>query len=315
MVAVHPQPGIFALGTIEHSYVEFDLAPGADPAALVAALAALTGPETTIGGVNAVIGFRPELWARVAPDEATPRVRSFGEDIVGPDGNRMPSTQHDAWLWIAGGARDVVFDSTLTVVRRLAGLATMASEVNGWLYRHDRDLTGFIDGTENPSMIEAPDVAVVPEGKGAGASILLVQQWRHLQTFETLSEPEQEKVIGRTKPDSVELDEHAMPADSHVSRTAVEFGGRELQIYRRNTAYGSPTDYGTMFVAFCAEQRPFEVMLRSMAGLGDGVRDALTRHTTPLTGAYYVIPSLRALARFAPDQAPAEDAAAPSSGS
>jgi putative iron-dependent peroxidase len=298
MDAVYAQPGIFALGTIEHSFVELDLADGADPADLVAGLAALTGPETTIGGVNVVVGFRPELWAQVAPADAPPRVRSFREDLVGQDGYRMPATQHDAWLWIAGGARSAVFDSTLTVVRRLAGLATVGSEVNGWLYRHDRDLTGFIDGTENPSMLEAPEVAVVPEGPGTGASVVLVQQWRHLQSFAALTVHEQEKVIGRTKADSVELDERAMPADSHVSRTVVEHGGKELEIFRRNTAYGSPSDHGTMFVAFCAEQRPFEVMLRSMAGLGDGVRDALTRHTAPLTGAYYVTPSVPALARF-----------------
>jgi putative iron-dependent peroxidase len=87
-----------------------------------------------------------------------------------------------------------------------------------------------------------------------------------------------------------------MPADSHVSRTVVEEDGVELQIYRRNTAYGGPTQHGTMFVAFCRDQRPFELMLRKMLGAGDGVRDALTRHTQPLTGAYYVAPSLPALA-------------------
>ena len=95
-----------------------------------------------------------------------------------------------------------------------------------------------------------------------------------------------------------------MPADSHVSRTVVEEGGEELEIYRRNTAYGGPTEHGTMFVAFCREQRPFDVMLRRMTGVDDGVRDALTRHTEPLSGAYYVAPSLPALSRLicrAPD--------------
>jgi putative iron-dependent peroxidase len=290
-----PQPGIFALGTVEHCYVELDLVDAGRGPELVAALAALSGPETTVAGVSVVVAFRPELWASVAgPGQAPGGVASFAE--IEGSGLRMPSTQHDAWLWVAGGSRDAVFDSTLRVVRALEPVATVASEVTGWLYQHDRDLTGFIDGTENPSMIEAPDVAVVPEGPGAGASVVLVQQWRHLQAFGHLPTDTQEKVIGRTKADSVELGEDVMPADSHVSRTVVVEDGRELQIYRRNTAYGGPTEHGTMFVAFCREQHPFDAMLRRMAGAGDGVRDALTRYTEPLTGAYYVAPSLDALA-------------------
>ena len=74
----------------------------------------------------------------------------------------MPATQQDAWLWIAGGSRDVVFDSAIRVLDLLDGLATVASELGGWLYQHTRDLTGFIDGTENPAMIEAPDLRTLP---------------------------------------------------------------------------------------------------------------------------------------------------------
>jgi putative iron-dependent peroxidase len=296
---VSAQPGIFALGTTDHCYVELDLVAGKDPAELVSALAALSGRETTISGVNVVIGFRPELWAQLSPDDAPSGVTSF-EEIVG-DGITMPATQHDAWLWIAGGSRDIVFDSTLEVTRLLADLATVASELDGWLYQHRRDLTGFIDGTENPSMIEAPGVAAVEDGPGAGTSILLYQQWRHETSWEELSVDAQEKVIGRTKPDSIQLTEDVMPADSHVSRNVVEEDGEELAIYRRNVAYGGPQDHGTVFVGFCKTQHPLDIMLRRMAGQGDGIRDALTRHSTPLTGAYYVIPSLAALDKFLPE--------------
>nr|WP_235826079.1 Dyp-type peroxidase domain-containing protein [Candidatus Frankia alpina] len=108
-------------------------------------------------------------------------------------------------------------------------------------------------------------------------------------------------MIGRTKADSVELDEAAMPATSHVSRTVVEEDGEELKIFRRNTAFGTITEHGTMFVGFSSEQRRLEIMLRRMAD-DDGVRDALTHYTTPVTGAYYLIPSVPALSRFAPDE-------------
>jgi len=101
---------------------------------------------------------------------------------------------------------------------------------------------------------------------------------------------EQERVIGRTKDESVELAEQ--PPDSHVARTDQERFG---DIFRRNTPYGCVTDHGTMFVGLSAEQRPQAAMLESMVGLTDGVRDALTRYTSPLTGAYYFVPSTQDL--------------------
>ncbi len=297
------QSGIFGLGTPEHCYLEFDLRDGASADELVKAVAALTGPLSTGGGVNLVVGFRPELWAGVEPDGMPPGPRSFTEPIVGVDGFTMPATQHDAWLWIAGGNRTAVFNNARDVVDALAEIATVATEVTGWLYQYDRDLTGFIDGTENPSLLEAPAVAVVADGAGAGSSVVLVQQWRHdSASFESLTVEQQERVIGRTKADSVELDEGVMPATSHVSRTVVEEDGEELKIFRRNTAFGTVTEHGTMFVGFSSEQRRLEIMLRRMAGADDGVRDALTHYTTPVTGAYYLIPSVPALSAFAPDE-------------
>jgi putative iron-dependent peroxidase len=211
----------------------------------------------------------------------------------------MPATQHDAWFWVAGGARDVVFDSTVRVLDALAGLASPASELLGWVYQHKRDLTGFIDGTENPPVLEAPSVALAEDG----FSVLLYQKWQHLASWRQLSIDQQERVIGRTKTDSVELSEDLMPEDSHVSRNVVEEAGEELAIYRRNVAYGGPTDHGTVFVGFCADQHPLDVMLRRMAGVDGGPRDALTRYTTPLSGAYYVVPSVEALQEFLPPAA------------
>ncbi|MDX6230799.1 MAG: porphyrinogen peroxidase, partial [Frankiales bacterium] len=169
-------------------------------------------------------------------------------------------------------------------------------ELNGWLYQHDRDLTGFIDGTKNPSQLQAYDVAVVPSGAGAGSSVVLVQQWKHQsEAFMQLPVEAQERIIGRSKPDSIELDESVMPPTSHVTRTTIERDGVELSIFRRNTAYGGVTEHGTLFVGFSQEQFRLAEMLRRMAGVGDGVRDALTRFTTPLTGAYYVVPAAEEL--------------------
>jgi putative iron-dependent peroxidase len=216
---------------------------------------------------------------------------------------RMPATQHDAWLWISGGARDAVFDAGLAALATLNRWAFVSMELNGWLYRHDRDLTGFIDGTENPSLLEAYAVAVVPSGPGAGSSVVLVQQWKHQsEAFMQLPVEAQERIIGRSKDDSIELDPSVMPPTSHVSRTVLERDGVELPIFRRNTAYGGVTDHGTLFVGFSQEQFRLTEMLRRMAGVGDGVRDALTRFTTPLTGAYYVCPAADELLKLSPEE-------------
>jgi porphyrinogen peroxidase len=245
-----------------------------------------------MGGVNLVAGFRPELWRDAVPDDAPTELHGFDQPLVGIDGFTLPATQHDAVLWISGSAYDVVFDVARMAIRSLAGVAATADETSSWPYRHDLDLTGFIDGTENPSLIDAPPVVLVPDdAPGAGGTILLLQKWAHdAAAWEALPDADQEQVIGRRKADSVELDDK--PADSHVATTDQDRLGK---IFRRNMPYGTVTDHGTMFVGFCGDQRPLAAMLESMIGLDDGPRDSLTRFTRPLTGAYYFVPSTESL--------------------
>jgi putative iron-dependent peroxidase len=289
-----PQSGIFALGTASHAYLELD-ARGEAARELVTAVASLREPRTTMSGVNLVAGFRPELWREVAADDSPGEVEGFNSAVSGPDGYTMPATQHDAVLWLSGSEYDVIFDTAREAIAALDPFGSVAEETSSWPYRHDRDLTGFIDGSENPTLIDAPELVVIPEGSpGAGGTVLLLQKWSHdAEAWESLPVTRQEEVIGRTKDESVELDEK--PDDSHVARTDQdEFGN----IFRRNMPYGTVTDHGTMFVGFSAEQRPLAAMLENMVGLIDGVRDALTIYTKPLTGAYYFVPSTQGLRRF-----------------
>lgn len=292
-----PQPGIFALGTSAHCYLTFDIRPGVTSASFVSCLAALHAPEHSIGAVNLVVGLRPELWVEIVGVAAPPGVVGFNDPVRGPDGYVMPATQHDGWVWLSGAGQDLVFDAANVMVEAVHTVALIAEEVFGWNYLGNRDLTGFIDGTENPALSEAPGVAVIAAGEpGAGSSVVLVQSWQHRSSdWRALDQSEQERVIGRTKPDSVELAEEVMPIDSHVARTVVEADGEELEIFRRNTSFGGVRLHGTTFVGFCARQSVLQVMLERMAGVGDGIRDALTRYSEPLTGAYYVVPSLEAL--------------------
>lgn len=292
-----PQTGIFALGTMSHVYLELDLRPGADPAALIGLVASLREPRTTIGGVNLVAGFRPEHWASVATDACPAGLAGFTEPIVGDDGYTLPATQHDVVVWLTGAGYDLVFDVSSGVVSALAELATLSYEMVGWPYHLDRDLTGFEDGTENPTLVEATSAAIIEAGApGEGGSVLLLQQWEHdADSWTSLPVEVQEDVIGRRKPTSEELD--PKPPTSHVARTDQDVFGK---IFRRNVGYGTLTRHGTIFVGFSKDRARLDAMLDSMCGRG-GPRDRLTEFTRPLTGAYYFVPSSEALARFASD--------------
>jgi putative iron-dependent peroxidase len=291
-----PQTGIFALGTMSHAYLELDGHPDADVRELVRLVASLREPRTTIGGVNLVAGFRPELWAEMAPGGAPTGLSGLNEPMVGADGYTLPATQHDVVVWLAGAAYDVVFDVSLAVIAALASHATLAHEVVGWPYHRDLDLTGFIDGSENPTLIEAAAVATVePGAPGEGGSVLLLQQWEHdAAAWIDLPTDQQEQVIGRRKLDSEELD--PKPDASHVASTDQDRFGK---IFRRNIGYGTLTRHGTIFVGFSRDRERLDAMLDSMAATVGGRRDRLTDFAHAVTGAYYFVPSSEALASFA----------------
>jgi putative iron-dependent peroxidase len=286
-----PQSGIFALGTSSHAYLEFDAINEAKARELVNVITSFREPRTTMEGVNLVVGFRPELWSKVAPADAPKGIEGFNAEVKGIEGFVMPATQHDAVLWLSSSAYDVIFDASRQAIDALTGLAVVAEETSSWPYHHDRDLTGFVDGTENPTLIDAPEVALIPDGNpGEGGTILLLQKWAHDPEWMSVPVAQQEKIIGRTKPDSVEFEDK--PSDSHVARTDQDTFGK---IFRRNMPYGTVTNHGTMFVGFSADQQRLSKMLESMAGLTTGKRDALTRYTRPITGAYYFVPSTACL--------------------
>jgi len=139
-----PQTGIFAQGTRAHRHLEFDLLPNASPASVRAGLGRLRRPSVLAGGVNIVVGFGAPLWRRIAPAASPDALASF------PAISGVPGVAHDIWVWIHGTGDDAMFDLGRSVANLLAPIATLASEVAGFVYHDGRDLTGFIDGTENP---------------------------------------------------------------------------------------------------------------------------------------------------------------------
>ena len=256
---------------MSHAYLEFDIRAGAEARGLVGRVASLREPRTTIGGVNLVTGFRPELWASVAPSAAPPELAGFNQPVEGVDVSRH-------------------------VASALASEADLVHEIVGWPYHRDLDLTGFLDGIENPTLADATAAALVePGAPGEAGSVLLLQQWEHdAVKWEALPVSEQERVIGRTKLDGTEL--NPKPATSHVARTDQDRFGK---IFRRNIGYGQLRRHGTIFVGFSRDRERLDAMLDSMTARGGGERDRLTYFARALTGAYYFVPSNEALASLA----------------
>jgi putative iron-dependent peroxidase len=231
-----PQFGIFANGTVAHEFIEFDLRPGVDDVYAGRLIGQLEQPSVSAGGVNLVVAFGAALWRRLAPDEIPAGLGAFRE-IVGLDGKRAPATQHDVFVWISGSSSDVVFEHSRTAATAIADVAVIATEQACFVHRDSRDLMGFIDGTMNPNLLEAPLAALIPAGEpGAGGSHVLVMRWVHdLARFEALAQTEQERAFGRTKIDSLELDDEQKPVTAHIARVEIEDEhGDELPIYRRS---------------------------------------------------------------------------------
>ena len=294
-----PQFGIFAQGTNAHAFLEWDLRPDTDIVQAASVLGRLRGPSVAAGGVNLVLAFGAELWGAIAPRDVPSGLAAF-QPIGRLGGHHAPASQHDLWLWINGSSQDVVFEHTRAAAKAIETVAELVSEQVAFVHRDSRDLTGFLDGTANPSLLEAPAAALVPEGQpGAGGSHVLTMRWVHdLDAFGALPVAEQERVIGRSKAESVEMDDEVKPPTAHIARVEIEDeAGVELPIYRRSVPYGTVAEHGLYFVAFSADRSRFDTMLRRMFGMdGDGLHDRLTDFSRPIGGAFYYAPPLNVLA-------------------
>ena len=174
----------------------------------------------------------------------------------------------------------------------------MVDEVHGFRYFDDRDLTGFVDGTENPVGQEAVDATIVGDEDPdfAGGSYVLVQKYLHdLEEWEALPTEEQERIIGRTKLSDIELDDAVKPSNAHNALTVIEEDGEEIDILRRNMPFGrvGDGDSGTYFIGYARSPRVLEQMLENMfVGRPPGNYDRLLDFTRPVTGTNFFAPAL-----------------------
>lgn len=285
-----PQTGIFSPLATFHRHFEYQLKAGVTLQQLSPLIAQVGGND------QVVIGFGDRLWRQAKPTDCPAQLKPFGD--IGP----AKSTQADIWLWVFGDDHSEVLDQASALHQIVAPLSQDWTETEGTQYHQSRDRTGFEDGSGNPKTPEARiEAATIPSGQaGAGGCYVLTQKWLHaLQDFSQLSEIEQERTIGRTKQDAIELSGDAMPADSHVSRTDLKVDGVAQKVWRRSVPWGGVSEQGLYFVGFACELSRLEIQLQSMFGLTeDGIQDRLTNYSEPQRSAWWFAPSqedLRAL--------------------
>ncbi len=288
-----PQPGVFKEGTTYHYHLEYRSIENVNLSMVARAYNAATrnlGPDGQI-----VVGFRPSLWLKMMSWNADENFQDF-RAIEGVQGFTAPRTQNDVWFWLHSDSHDRNFEAARFIQWAMQQSALARLEIFGFARYQNRDLTGFVIGSANPSGPARYRTVVIPhDGVGAGGSFALTQKWVHdLASFNALSIRDQEATIGRTKADGIELEEGIMPPDCHISRMAARKD--DAHIYRRSTPYGSVREHGLYFVGFACGQSYLQTRLDRMFGHGeDGLHDRLIHFCRAVTGSYWFVPALQDL--------------------
>ncbi len=233
-----------------------------------------------------VVGLGQVLFEQTAKGLAG--LRAFPQDIA-----LFPATQGAVWAAFTHADRGEAFDAGRSFAKLLGSAFSVAEEVDGFVYRAGRDLSGFEDGTENPKGDAALAAALVSErGPGLdGASFVAAQRWVHdLSANEAMSQQTREHIIGRRLSDNEEIAE--APLSAHVKRTAQESFEPAAFVLRRSMPYGGIAEHGLYFVAYGESLDRFERQLRRMAGRDDGILDGLFAVSRAVSGGYYFCPPL-----------------------
>jgi porphyrinogen peroxidase len=265
-------------------------------------LADLSGLVRTVafrsprGGLAVVAGVGSAAWDRLFAGPRPAELHPFRALDGGR--HRAVATPGDLLFHIRATTMDVCWELASLVVGRLAGSARVVDEVHGFKYFDDRDLLGFVDGTENPSGAAAEAAVTIGAGDPTftGGSYVIVQKYLHDMTgWDALTVEEQERVIGRVKLSNVEMDDDVKPSNSHVAlNTIIDSDGTQRQILRENMPFGSlgAGQFGTYFIGYAATPSVTELMLQHMF-IGDppGNYDRILDFSTATTGALFFVPT------------------------
>jgi putative iron-dependent peroxidase len=281
------------------------------------------------GELTCVVGIGAAVWERLFGQPRPAELHPFVE--LAGDTHRAPATPGDLLFHIRAHRMDLCFELAQRLIAGLGPNGRVVDEVHGFRSFDERDLLGFVDGTENPEGAAAVDAVLIGDEDPpfAGGSYMIVQKYLHdLQAWDSLAVEEQELVIGRTKLSDIELSDEQKPSNSHVAlNTIVDEDGEEHQIMRFNMPFGAvgAGEFGTYFIGYARTPEVIEQMLRNMfVGNPPGNYDRILEFSTALTGNLFFVPTCDflddaatsgAAAAVVADHETSEDAEAPGDGS
>lgn len=269
-------------------------------------LADVSGLRRSVGfripeaGLSCVVGLGSELWDRLFGEPRPASLHPF-EELVG-DRHTAVATPGDLLFHIRAQRVDLCFELAQRLTERLLAYTKVVDEVHGFRSFDERDMLGFVDGTENPEGQAAHAAVLIgdEDPQFAGGSYVVVQKYLHdLATWDALAVEEQERVIGRTKLSDLELPDDVKPVNSHVALTTiVDDDGEEHQIMRFNMPFGTvgAREFGTYFIGYAADPEVIEQMLRNMfSGDPPGNYDRILDFSTAVTGNLFFVPNVEFL--------------------
>jgi porphyrinogen peroxidase len=267
------------------------------------------------GGLTCVVGFGSDVWGKLFGVPRPAELHPFQEIRSG--GRHAVSTAGDILFHIRAKRMDLCFELATQIMDRIGDAVSVADEVQGFRYFEDRDVLGFVDGTENPRADAAREAAIVGDEDPAfaGGSYVIVQKYLHkMKAWNALPDEAQERIIGRKKLSDIELSDAEKPASAHNALTVIEENGKELKILRDNMPFGRPGygEFGTCFIGYSRTPRTTETMLQNMfVGNPPGNYDRLLDFSTAVTGSLFFVPSATFLDNITADLPDATESAAP----
>jgi putative iron-dependent peroxidase len=246
-------------------------------------------------GLTCIASFGSEAWDQLFGKPRPAELHPFREFQAG---NRSaPATPGDMLFHIRASRMDICFELATQIMDRIGDAVSVDDEVQGFRYFEDRDLIGFVDGTENPRGALALESALVGEEDAVftGGSYVMVQKYLHdMKAWNALSTEAQENIIGRRKLTDIELEDGVKPTSAHSALTVIEEDGKEVKILRDNMPFGQPGrgEFGTYFIGYCKTPRITEQMLENMVvGRPPGNYDRLLDFSRAVTGGLFFAPS------------------------
>jgi len=266
-------------------------------------------------GLSCVMGVGSEAWDRLFGEPRPAELHPFREIRAGS--RHAVSTPGDLLFHIRAKRMDLCFEMATLIMARLGEAVSAVDEVHGFRYFDDRDLLGFVDGTENPRGAEVIEAALIGEEDAAfaGGSYVIVQKYLHdLDGWNALSTEVQERIIGRSKLSDIELDDSIKPTSAHNALTTITENGKEFQIVRDNMPFGrvGKGEFGTYFIGYCRTPWVTEQMIENMfVGRPPGNYDRLLDFSRAVTGTLFFVPSATFLDSVSDEDPAAATPAAP----